>query len=209
MTIVGDMGQATTAASSASWDTVIEVLEPRRSVMRVDLSVSYRTPREVLDFAAPTLRAATPDLEPPQPVREVGYAPVVRPAGADFAAAIVDEVRRMTEQVTPGRIAVVVTASRVGEICDLLTAAGLVALNATTSGGDALSAPLAVVAAEGSNGLEFDGVVVVEPREIARRGGSGELTARGLRTLYVAMTRPTKRLTLVHFEPLPPTIPAD
>ena len=114
----------------------------------------------------------------------------------------------MTEQVAPGRIAVVVTASRVGEICDLLTAAGLLALNATTSGGDALSAPLAVVAAEGSNGLEFDGVVVVEPREIARRGGSGELTSRGLRTLYVAMTRPTKRLTLVHREPLPPTIPA-
>jgi DNA helicase IV len=208
MTIVGDMGQATTAASSASWDTVIEVLEPRRTVTRVDLSVSYRTPREVLDFAAPTLRAATPDLEPPQPVREVGYAPVVRAAAADFAEALVDEVRRMTEQVAPGRIAVVVTAPRVGEICDLLTAAGLVALNATTSGGDALSAPLAVVAAEGSNGLEFDGVVVVEPREIARRGGSGELTSRGLRTLYVAMTRPTKRLTLVHREPLPPTIPA-
>ncbi len=208
MTIVGDMGQATTAASSASWDTVIEVLEPRRAVMRVDLSVSYRTPREVLDFAAPTLRAATPDLEPPQPVREVGYAPVVRAAAANFAEAVVDEVRQMTEQVAPGRIAVVVTASRVGEMCDLLTAAGLVALNASTSGGDALSAPLAVVAAEGSNGLEFDGVVVIEPREIARRGGSGELTSRGLRTLYVAMTRPTKRLTLVHREPLPPTIPA-
>jgi DNA helicase IV len=44
MTIVGDMGQATTASSSASWNTVIEVLEPRRTPTRVDLTVSYRTP---------------------------------------------------------------------------------------------------------------------------------------------------------------------
>jgi len=28
-------------------------------------------------------------------------------------------------------------------------------------------------------------------------------TTRGLRTLYVALTRPTKRLAVVHAEPLP------
>ena len=50
--------QATTAASSASWNAVLEVLEPRRAPTRVDLTVSYRTPEEVLDFAAPTLRSS-------------------------------------------------------------------------------------------------------------------------------------------------------
>ena len=56
MTIVGDMGQATTASSSASWDTVLAVLDPRRPPTRVDLTVSYRTPEEVLAFAAPAPR---------------------------------------------------------------------------------------------------------------------------------------------------------
>ena len=79
MTIVGDMGQATTASSSASWNAVLDVLAPRRAPTRVDLTVSYRTPEEVLDFAAPTLLAAAPDLEPPRPVRRAGYAPDRRP----------------------------------------------------------------------------------------------------------------------------------
>ena len=42
-----------------------------------------------------------------------------------------------------------------------------------------------------------DAVVVVEPGDIA-----GE-TARGLRTLYVALTRPTQRLTVVSSGPPP------
>ncbi len=53
MTIVGDMGQATTASSSASWNSVLEVLDPRRTPTRVDLTVSYRTPEEVLNFEQP------------------------------------------------------------------------------------------------------------------------------------------------------------
>jgi len=46
-------------------------------------------------------------------------------------------------------------------------------------------------------GLELDCVVVVEPAAIVR----GEV--QGLRALYVALTRSTRRLTVVHAEPLP------
>jgi len=74
MTIVATWS-GTTASSSASWNAVLEVLEPRREPTRVDLTVSYRTPEEVLDFAAPTLRAAAPDLTPPRPVRRPGICP--------------------------------------------------------------------------------------------------------------------------------------
>jgi DNA helicase IV len=56
-----------------------------------------------------------------------------------------------------------------------------------------------MVPTEGANGIEFDSVVVVEPGLIA-----GE-TARGLRTLYVALTRPTRRLSVVYR--LPPPAP--
>ena len=48
-----------------------------------------------------------------------------------------------------------------------------------------------------AKGLEFDRVVVVEPALMAADG------VEGLRALYVALTRPTKSLVVVHAQPLP------
>ena len=209
MTIVGDMGQATTASSSASWNAVLEVLEPRREPTRVDLSVSYRTPEEVLDFAAPTLRAAAPDLRPPRPVRRAGHSPsVVQVSREEFVATLGDVTRREVDAVAPGRVAVIVTGERVDEIVTILRSKGLDAIDPRDQDSKGLGADLIVLSAEGANGLEFDGVVVVEPGQIASRGarGGASITARGLRTLYVAMTRPTRRLALVAVESLPETL---
>jgi DNA helicase IV len=209
MTIVGDMGQATTASSSASWNSVLEVLEPRRSPTRVDLTVSYRTPEEVLDFAAPTLGAASVDLEPPRPVRRAGFTPVVEVVATDqFAAALVTAVRREIEVVAPGRVAVIATSRRVEEIVEILNRAGVDAIDPRDQDSKGLGADLVVLGAEGANGLEFDATVVVEPAEIARRGArDGEkVTPRGLRTLYVAMTRPTRRLAILATGELPATL---
>jgi DNA helicase IV len=209
MTIVGDMGQATTASSSASWNAVLEVLEPRRTPTRVDLTVSYRTPEEVLDFAAPTLLAAAPEIEPPRPVRRAGHAPTIDQVSAsEFAATLVDITRREVDAVTPGRVAVIVTGERVEEIVAILRAKGLDAIDPRDQESRGLGADLVVLAAEGANGLEFDAVVVVEPCQIASRGAKGcpSVTPRGLRTLYVAMTRPTRRLAIVASEALPDTL---
>lgn len=209
MTIVGDMGQATTASSSASWNAVLEVLEPRRAPTRVDLTVSYRTPEEVLDFAAPTLRAAAPDLTPPRPVRRAGHSPTVdQVSREEFVATLTDVTRREVDVVAPGRVAVIVTGERVEEIVSILRSKGLDATDPRDPESKGLGADLIVLSAEGANGLEFDGVVVVEPGQIARRGARGgeSITPRGLRTLYVAMTRPTRRLAIVAVEPLPETL---
>jgi glyoxylase-like metal-dependent hydrolase (beta-lactamase superfamily II) len=63
------------------------------------------------------------------------------------------------------------------------------------------SAPLdglvAVLGVGETKGLEFDGVIVVEPARIAAQ------SARGMSDLYVALTRATRRLGVVHSEPLP------
>jgi DNA helicase IV len=208
MTIVGDMGQATTPASSASWDTVLRLLDPRRSPLRVDLTVSYRTPEEVLEFARATLRASTPDLEPPRPVRRAGTSPIVEIANDDtFAATLVAATKREIEAVSPGRVAVIVAARRVGDVVDILRVNGLDAIDPRIADSKGLGADLVVLAAEGANGLEFDAVVVVEPGEIASRGATlGQLTPQGLRTLYVALTRPTRRLSIVHVGALPHTL---
>ncbi len=46
-----------------------------------------------------------------------------------------------------------------------------------------------------AKGLEFDSVVVAEPALVTRE--------EGLRALFVALSRPTRRLTVVHSMPLP------
>jgi DNA helicase IV len=209
MTIVGDMGQATTASSSASWDALLDVLAPRRAPARVDLTVSYRTPEEVLDFAAPTLLAAAPDLEPPRPVRRAGALPTVSiVSDAEFDESLVKLTRREIDDVAPGRVAVIVTASRVDEIVATLRDGGLEAVDPRDQESKGLSADLVVLSAEGANGLEFDAVVVVEPGQIANRGSdrADGTTPRGLRTLYVALTRPTRRLAVIASHELPHTL---
>jgi len=209
MTIVGDMGQATTASSSASWNAVLGVLDPRRPPTRVDLTVSYRTPEEVLDFAAPTLLAATPGLEPPRPVRRAGFTPIVEVVAPDqFADALADATRREIEAVRPGRVAVIVTARRVDEVIAVLQSHGLDAVDPRVQESRGLGADLVVLSAEGANGLEFDATLVVEPGQIASRGSEHATTStpRGLRTLYVAMTRPTRRLAVVACGALPDTL---
>ena len=57
------------------------------------------------------------------------------------------------------------------------------------AGGD--SARLTVLTGLETKGLEFDGIVVVEPREIERE------SATGRSTLYVVLTRATQRLVTV------------
>lgn len=59
--------------------------------------------------------------------------------------------------------------------------------------------PGAVTPAE-TKGLEFDAVLVVEPERILADG------ARGAAELYVALTRATQRLGVVHRGPLPPAL---
>jgi DNA helicase IV len=60
-----------------------------------------------------------------------------------------------------------------------------------------LSEQVSVVPVGLVKGLELDASVVVEPARIV------DEEAQGLRALYVALTRCTKELTVVHSQPLP------
>ena len=65
---------------------------------------------------------------------------------------------------------------------------------------DLLEEDITVLNLDEAKGLEFDGVVVVEPAQIAAEH------ANGSRALYVAFTRATRRLAVVHSQPLPPEL---
>jgi len=93
--------------------------------------------------------------------------------------------------VAPGRVAILAPEPMLSELSDALEVAGSPVVDPRGMRRGGLSEPLVLLAADAANGLEFDAVVVVEPAVIA-----GE-TARGLRTLYVCLTRPTQRLTVV------------
>ncbi len=218
MTVVGDIAQATSAASSDSWDVVAMHLSPDRPVRRSELTVSYRTPAEVVDVAARVLAAAAPELAAPRPVRRSGFPPTVFRAerGELFRAVAVvaaDELAAIGE----GRVAVLSPEGLLASLERTIREQGLHPVDPRDRSGPGLGAPLVLLPVGSANGLEFDAVVVVEPALIAAGLPGGEErplvpTSRGLRTLYVVLTRPTRRLALVHSQPLPSalgSLPAD
>jgi len=199
MTVVGDMAQATGALAPEGWDEVVAALVERRPTRRAprvrELSIGYRTPASVLTLANQVLAVAAPDLTPPRSVREGDAPPAVVPVAPDQLAACVAEVAAAErEAVGEGNVAVLATDQLVDELADALTEAGVPFGDARRTG---LEAALTLVPVRLAKGLELDAVVVVEPARIV------EDEPQGLRSLYVALTRATRRLTVVHAEPLP------
>jgi hypothetical protein len=210
MTVVGDIAQATGPWAPRNWDDVTRHLSPQRPPRLVELTVSYRTPAEVVALAARVLAVAAPSIAPPRPVRESGYEPrIVHTSRVELVARLAQLAREEVKAVAPGRVAVLGPAVLLPELARGLSDAGLDATDPRDPSGDGLAAGLVLLPADETNGLEFDSVVVVEPSLIASVGDepAGEAppvaTTRGLRTLYVALTRPTRRLTILHADPLP------
>jgi DNA helicase IV len=215
MTVVGDIAQATGPWAPESWDDVTRHLSPQRATRLVELTVSYRTPAEVIAVAARVLAVAAPGISPPRPVRQSGFTPrVITASRAGLAEAVAQATRQEVAAVTPGRVAVLGPAVMLPELARALSDAGLDPTDPRDPRGDGLAAGLVLLPADETNGLEFDSVVVVEPALVAAVGDdvAGEqppvATTRGLRTLYVALTRPTRRLAVVHAEPLPVALEA-
>jgi DNA helicase IV len=172
--------------------------------------VSYRTPAEVVALAAQVLAVAAPTIAPPRPVRESGQLPrIVRAGRIELGARVAQLAREEMAAVAPGRVAVLGPGVMLPELARGLSDAGLDATDPRDPAGEGLAAGLVLLPADETNGLEFDSVIVVEPSLIASVGDepAGEAppvaTTRGLRTLYVALTRPTRRLTILHADPLP------
>ena len=197
MTVVGDIAQATGAWAHDDWDSILEHLPDRRPATRHELTVGYRIPGPLMDLAADVLAEAAPDLSPPRSVRADGDAPrfVVLAADRDGTlGGLADVVRSELDAVGAGNLAVITANSQAAEVEVALDRAGLSYGRPTRHG---LDAQVAVVPVELVKGLEVDGAVVVEPARILREH------AQGLRALYVALTRATKRLAVVHAEDLP------
>ena len=195
MTVAGDIAQATGPRALSRWDEVTSFLPASRPAQVVELSVNYRTPAEVMALAGRVLAVTAPHLRPPLSVRSTGEHPVVEAVPAECLAARAATVAAAeAATVRPGTVAVVVPPSLVDSVEKALVAAGTPFASAERDG---LDATITVIPVGMVKGLEFDAVLVVEPARLVAE------SAQGLRALYVALTRATRRLTIMHAAPLP------
>jgi DNA helicase IV len=184
LTLVGDPAQTSEEAGVGSWETILKPYVGDR-YEHVRLGVNYRTPAEVMDLAARVLRAQDPAFEPPSSVRSTGVMPWTRDAGDDLPGVVAQAVAELTP--AEGRLAVIAPVALHEEIA--------ARLDEVTAGAEPdLTRPVVLLGPRQAKGLEFDNVLVVEPGRF------------GVSDLYVALTRATQRLGIVHREDLPESL---
>ncbi|MFG2532578.1 HelD family protein [Streptomyces sp. NPDC048516] len=196
MTVLGDLAQATGPHPHTSWDRLGTLLSDHGDWHVAELTTSYRVPAEIMEFVAPLARAVAPALPYPQAVREAGD-DAVRTLATEPWKLLDDTAAQVTRLVgtsdgnTPRSVAVIVPddSGWLDEISRHLDEhAGLTAQGRET---------VSVLAAAQAKGMEYDHVLVVEPATIANRGPAGR------RQLYIALTRSTQTLTVLHTSALP------
>jgi DNA helicase IV len=199
MTIVGDVAQTGAAAGVTSWSDALRPYVANR--WRLErLEINYRTPSEIMAIAADVLATAETDEKPPRSARDGRWLPTAQRVDSSQAMqdAILDAVRADLLAVDGGRVAVICPAAIQQGIAVALSAA--LPTGQVVSGTHLLDAPVSVLSVAEVKGLEFDSVVLVEPADILAE------SARGANDLYVALTRSTQRLHVVHRADLPDSL---
>jgi DNA helicase IV len=190
-TVLGDVAQGTTPWATPSWDAALRHLG-QDDVTIEELRSGYRVPAAVVEFAGSLLPVIAPGLAPPVPVRaNPGRLDVV--PSTDLSE-LVDVVR--AAMARPGSVGVIAADDQVPELIRSL--AGLDFALVT----DEADQRLTLLPATLAKGLEFDHVIVIEPGRIVAA------EPRGLRRLYVVLTRAVSSLSVLHISPLPEPLTA-
>jgi DNA helicase IV len=190
-TIVGDIAQAASSAASSSWRQALKPLldgSPEADRWRLEeLTVNYRTPSQIAEAAERMAIAHNLPITRSKAVRASDW-PIE--TLVDVAAA----VRRDQAIPEKGTLAVIVLPEHIDSLYAQLAREFGAAIGLGAQG---LMRDIAVITPQEAKGLEFDGVVVVDPAAILAA------SPRGAGALYVAMTRATQRLYLITDGPLP------
>ncbi|HXP32997.1 MAG TPA: AAA family ATPase, partial [Acidimicrobiales bacterium] len=192
VTVLGDLAQATGPWTYSDWAEVRVHLPEAARPHHDELTLGYRAPGRVLDYASRLLSVAAPGVGATSSIRPGRTEPAVHTVPAEeLVAAALAESRA---QAAHHALVAVIAPE---ELVPALTRLARHDADVGMLERDAMTRPITIVPAPAAKGLEFDAVVVVEPAAIA-----GE-DRRGLRLLYVAMTRPIQHLSVVHARPLP------
>jgi DNA helicase IV len=195
LTVLGDLAQATGAWSYDSWDEIVAHLPTAAPIRHDELTLGYRAPGQILQLASKLLPVAAPTVQPTRSIRQGRREP--RLIAVDPAQLLAESLREATGLADEGLlVGLVISAGHLAPVTALVGKRSDVGLLER----DGMTKRVTLVEAVAAKGLEFDAVVVVEPAAIAGTD------ARGLRLLYVAMTRPIQHLSMVYAEPLPPLL---
>ncbi|MDX3127363.1 HelD family protein, partial [Streptomyces scabiei] len=192
-TVLGDLAQGTTPWATRSWEEALTHLGKAEAHVE-ELTAGFRVPTDVITYASRLLPHIAPGLTPVASVREnPGFFDVRPSAGDAQVVAACEELLR-----NEGSTGLIAADARVPALAEALTAAGIgfLAPGEETT----YETRLTLVPASLAKGLEYDYVVLDEPRAVV----DGEPDERtGLRRLYVALTRAVSGLIVTHTGPLP------
>ncbi|MCA4134695.1 AAA family ATPase [Arthrobacter sp. M4] len=187
-TIVGDIAQTSSAAGANSWQGAMTPFFGDRWSLE-ELTVNYRTPSQIAEAAVRMANRAGLVVSAPKAVREGRWAPVIdRVAQDSLVEQLVAVLPEELEAVDGGLLAVIADGDLRGEAAAALRK---VYGHRIGAGAGSYEQDIVVISPQEAKGLEFDGVVVLEPTTMLNHehGKVGDL--------YVAMTRPTQRLRLI------------
>ncbi|KAB1913130.1 AAA family ATPase [Micromonospora sp. AMSO31t] len=168
ITAVGDIDQAEAAHRHTNWAQAVQAVFGDRWAA-AELTICYRTPREVMALTEPVLQKAGSHNAPPRAVRSSGIAPwVLTITPAELAGAAAHAVRQLQQRWHGGTVGVIAPADRIAELLAVLS-------------------DVPVLTAAQSKGLEWDATLLIDPQGIAAE-------PRGWNGLYVGLTRCTQEL---------------
>jgi DNA helicase IV len=186
-TIVGDPAQSSWPVpeeSELARTRALNSLTGDKPVHVFHLSTNYRNSAEIYEFAAAYAERVGLDADLPNAVRSTGIAPV-EVVDADLEAATRRSLLELVGKVG-GTVGIVVPVARRAEVSRWLASWPEAAAFGTGE-----DARVVVLTGLDTKGLEFDGIVVVEPGEIEAESPAGRAT------LYVVYTRATQRMVTV------------
>jgi len=195
-TVLGDLAQGTTPWATRSWEEALGHLGKSDAVVE-ELTAGFRVPTDVITYASRLLPHIAPGLTPVASVREnPGFFELRDVSGVEQVVEACGELL-----MREGSIGLIAADARIPVLAEALGAAGVSYLDPgqeTTA-----QTRLTLVPASLAKGLEYDYVVLDEPRAVV----DGEPDERtGLRRLYVALTRAVSGLVVVHGTELPEQI---
>jgi DNA helicase IV len=170
MTIVGDLAQAGPTTTIRTWSDALEPFVGHEFAHHT-LTVNYRTTAEILQATEPLLAQIAPRQVLSRSIRR-GEEPTVTTVAEEDIAAVLGGLVEGARESQPGELIGVVTSAR----------------RSTTLPASVNDNGAIIIAAADARGLEFDTVIIVDP------DGIRSASDAGLRDLYVAQTRATKRL---------------
>jgi DNA helicase IV len=190
-TIVGDAAQSSWPVPAESASARAAALEGKE-LHEFHLSTNYRNSSEIYEYAAAYAGRVGLDADLPTAVRSTGVSPREVVSGGELADAVREQLGEIAGRVG-GTIGIVVPAARRSEVSGWLASWPEYAELAPHATDPAAAGDDRVVVLTGidTKGLEFDGIVVVDPDAIEAESPTGRAT------LYVVLTRATQLLTLV------------